>query len=282
MKSDVSRNCVDACKLLTHVSFLYFQAQAVKRAKSEQPSLESKNKCSSKDKELVQSNMDENRTEAESLSNSDSKDGGKRASPDVEQTEVEEQNDLPKECKSETESKEEKTATKNTNNKKAEKRRDAKKTKHKDHKQDTNEKKEEDKLSGNSGDIEMASNEEEKKHQKKTESEIHNGEKEDVDRDDKEESAKSGKTKQKGSTSITRTKDEIKTENKGDEKKEPPSKNEDDKNEKKKKGGLSDFFCKYNLFYKNPHLSFLAALLLPPPPSLCISLEILVVLATFL
>ena len=248
MKSDISvcHNCVTAFKLLIHVSFLYFQAQAVKRAKSEQPSVESKNDCSSKDKELVQSNVDENGTESESVSNSGSKDGGNRASPDVEQTEVEEQNDLPKKCESETESKEEKTTTKNTNNKKEEKRRDAKKTKHKDHKQDTNEKKEEYKLSGDSGDIEMASNEEEKKHQKKIESESHNGEKEDVDKDDKEESAKSGKTKQKDSTSTTRTKDEIKMENKGDEKIEPLSKNQDDKNEKKTKGGHSDFFCKYN------------------------------------
>ena len=125
LKSDISvcHNCVTAFKLLIHVSFLYFQAQAVKRAKSEQPSVESKNDCSSKDKELVQSNVDENGTESESVSNSGSKDAGNRASPDVEQTEVEEQNDLPKKCESETESKEEKTTTKNTNNKKEEKRR---------------------------------------------------------------------------------------------------------------------------------------------------------------
>ena len=110
------------------ISFLYFQAQAVKRAKSEQPSLENKNKCSSKDKEPVQSYVDEERTETESISNSDSKDGGKRGSPHVEQKEVEGQNDLPKESKSGTESKEEKTATKSTSKEKAEKRRDSKKT----------------------------------------------------------------------------------------------------------------------------------------------------------
>ena len=226
------------------ISFLYFQAQAVKRAKSEQPSLENKNKCSSEDKEPVQSYVDEERIETESVSNSDSKDGGKRGSPDVEQKEVAGQNDLPKECKSGTESKEETTATKNTSKKKVEKSKHSKKTKDKDHKENKTEKKEEGTLLGNSGDIEMASNEEDKRHQEKKESKSHNGEKEDIDKDDKEDSAKSGETEKKGSTSTKRTKDEIKTENKGDEKKEPLTKNKNDKNEKKTKGGFSDFFCK--------------------------------------
>ncbi|XP_020626643.1 DNA ligase 1-like isoform X2 [Orbicella faveolata] len=216
------------------------KAQAIKRAKSEQPSLENKNKIPSEDNEPVQSKVDEERTETGSVSNTDIKGGGKRVG-DVEQTEVEGQNNVKRECESENESKEEKTATKNTSNKKAEKRRDSKKTKDKNHKGDTTEKKEEDTLSESSGDIEMASTEEEK-HQNRKEDRSHNGGKEDIDKDDKVESAKNGETKKKGSTSIQRTKDEIKMENKRDQKKEPLSKNQDDKNEKKTKGGFSDFF----------------------------------------
>lgn len=196
--------------------------------------------------------MYDERTETESASNTDIKEEGKRVA-DVEQTEAEGKSNVRRESESENKSK----GSKNTSNKKAEKRKDSKKAKDKDHKGDTNEKKEEDTSSSNSGNIEMVFNEEEKKSKKTKESKKHKGDKEDVDKDDKVEMAKCDKTKKKGSPHLKRTKEDIKVENKSDEKGEPLSKIQDDLNEKKTKGGLSDFFCKYNVFQKTPYPSHL-------------------------
>jgi len=213
------------------------KAQAVKRAKSEQPPLENKNKSSSEVNDPEQSKVDDERTETESVSNTNIKEGGKRVA-DVEQTEAEGKSNVRRESESENESK----GSKNTSNKKAEKRKDSKKAKVKDHRSDTTEKKEEKKSSSNSGDIEMVFNEEEKKSKKTKESKKHKGDKDVVDKDDKVESAKCDETKKKGSPHLKRTKEDIKVENKSDEKKEPLSKIQDNLNEKKTKGGLSDFF----------------------------------------
>lgn len=261
-------------------TFLFFQAQGVKRAKSEQPSLGNKNKSSREVNEAVQSKVDEERTETESVSNSNIKDGVKRVAG-IECTEAEGQNNVRNICEFENESKEKKKATKSTKNESAAERRDSKKIKDKDHGEESTDKKEEDASSGNSGDIDMASNEEEKKNKKRKESKSHKGDKEDINKDNKVESAKSGETKKKGTTSMKRTKDEIKVENKGDEKKEALIHDQDDKNEKKTKGGFRDFFCKYNvLFQKYPLPSPCKGFWfeLPPPTPL----EIPVQLDTFL